>query len=95
MAGTLLGLGSQMPGLSDAWALCLVLHAAPAALQGVGSWLGPHQPPSDSPPLPTEKLQEFKSFLLSDEGTQARLAELRQRVETFARAFPMPGFTDH
>ncbi|XP_019360251.1 PREDICTED: serine hydroxymethyltransferase, mitochondrial [Gavialis gangeticus] len=43
----------------------------------------------------TKKLLEFKSFLLSDEGTRARLAELRQRVETFARAFPMPGFADH
>ncbi|PKK17013.1 hypothetical protein A306_00000149, partial [Columba livia] len=43
----------------------------------------------------TRKLQEFKTFLLQDAETQQRLAELRQRVETFARAFPMPGFSDH
>ncbi|KAM9115658.1 LOW QUALITY PROTEIN: serine hydroxymethyltransferase, mitochondrial [Pangshura tecta] len=42
----------------------------------------------------TTKLQDFKSFLLSDAATQSRLAELRQRVETFARSFPMPGFQD-
>uniref|UniRef100_A0A8B9V2M2 Serine hydroxymethyltransferase n=1 Tax=Anas zonorhyncha TaxID=75864 RepID=A0A8B9V2M2_9AVES len=42
----------------------------------------------------TSKLQEFKTFLLQDAETQRRLAELRQRVETFARAFPMPGFSD-
>ncbi|KFQ48133.1 hypothetical protein N333_04079, partial [Nestor notabilis] len=39
----------------------------------------------------TSKLQEFKMFLLQDAETQQRLAALRQRVETFARAFPMPG----
>lgn len=33
-------------------------------------------------------------FLLQDAETQQRLAALRQRVETFARAFPMPGFRD-
>ncbi|XP_029892644.1 serine hydroxymethyltransferase, mitochondrial [Aquila chrysaetos chrysaetos] len=43
----------------------------------------------------TSKLQEFKTFLLQDAETQRRLADLRQRVETFARAFPMPGFSDH
>ncbi|XP_050781366.1 serine hydroxymethyltransferase, mitochondrial [Gopherus flavomarginatus] len=43
----------------------------------------------------TTKLQDFKSFLLSDAATQSRLADLRQRVETFARSFPMPGFQDH
>ncbi|XP_061871647.1 serine hydroxymethyltransferase, mitochondrial [Colius striatus] len=43
----------------------------------------------------TTKLQDFKTFLLQDTETQQRLAELRQRVETFARAFPMPGFSDH
>ncbi|XP_061335518.1 serine hydroxymethyltransferase, mitochondrial [Pezoporus flaviventris] len=42
----------------------------------------------------TGKLQEFKTFLLQDAETQQRLAALRQRVETFARAFPMPGFRD-
>ncbi|KAM3847074.1 serine hydroxymethyltransferase, mitochondrial isoform 2-T2 [Vipera latastei] len=40
----------------------------------------------------TSKLQDFKSFLLSDPETKQRLSDLRQRVETFARAFPMPGF---
>lgn len=47
------------------------------------------------PTSPTGKLQDFKSFLLQDPGTQQRLAQLRQRVESFARAFPMPGFSDH
>ncbi|KAM6106314.1 serine hydroxymethyltransferase, mitochondrial [Pterocles gutturalis] len=42
----------------------------------------------------TSKLQEFKTFLLQDAETQRRLADLRRRVETFARAFPMPGFSD-
>lgn len=41
------------------------------------------------------KLQDFKSFLLSDPETRQRLADLRQRVEQFARAFPMPGFDEH
>lgn len=44
---------------------------------------------------PPGKLQDFKTFLLQDSETQRRLSELRQRVETFARAFPMPGFSDH
>ncbi|RLV84470.1 hypothetical protein DV515_00016187 [Chloebia gouldiae] len=43
----------------------------------------------------TSKLQDFKTFLLQDSETQRRLSDLRQRVETFARAFPMPGFSDH
>ncbi|RMB90406.1 hypothetical protein DUI87_33292 [Hirundo rustica rustica] len=43
----------------------------------------------------TSKLQDFKTFLLQDPETQRRLSDLRQRVETFARAFPMPGFSDH
>ncbi|KAF6121683.1 serine hydroxymethyltransferase 2 [Phyllostomus discolor] len=43
----------------------------------------------------TAKLQDFKSFLLSDPETRQRLADLRQRVEQFARAFPMPGFDEH
>ncbi|XP_067093113.1 serine hydroxymethyltransferase, mitochondrial [Osmerus mordax] len=43
----------------------------------------------------TGKLQEFKSFLLQDPETVARMADLRHRVEAFARPFPMPGFHDH
>lgn len=43
----------------------------------------------------TGKLQDFKNFLLQDQETVARIAELRQRVEAFARPFPMPGFLDH
>lgn len=43
----------------------------------------------------TAKLQEFKNFLLEDPETVARIAELRKRVEAFARPFPMPGFHDH
>ncbi|TNN66396.1 Serine hydroxymethyltransferase, mitochondrial [Liparis tanakae] len=43
----------------------------------------------------TGKLQEFKTFLLQDPETIARIANLRHRVEAFARPFPMPGFHDH
>lgn len=43
---------------------------------------------------PLAKLQDFKSFLLKDPETSHRLADLRQRVEQFARAFPMPGFDE-
>ncbi|CAI5765079.1 serine hydroxymethyltransferase, mitochondrial [Podarcis lilfordi] len=42
----------------------------------------------------TSKLQDFKTFLLADPETKQRLSDLRQRVETFARAFPMPGFDE-
>ncbi|KTG42810.1 hypothetical protein cypCar_00045278, partial [Cyprinus carpio] len=42
-----------------------------------------------------EKLSDFKSFLLEDSETASRIADLRRRVEAFARPFPMPGFTDH
>lgn len=41
------------------------------------------------------KLQDFKNFLLQDPETVARIANLRHRVEAFARPFPMPGFLDH
>lgn len=41
------------------------------------------------------KLQDFKNFLLQDPETVARIADLRHRVEAFARPFPMPGFADH
>ncbi|XP_040059896.1 serine hydroxymethyltransferase, mitochondrial [Gasterosteus aculeatus] len=43
----------------------------------------------------TGKLQDFKDFLLQDPETVARIADLRHRVEAFARPFPMPGFHDH
>uniref|UniRef100_A0AAQ5XSG8 Serine hydroxymethyltransferase n=1 Tax=Amphiprion ocellaris TaxID=80972 RepID=A0AAQ5XSG8_AMPOC len=43
----------------------------------------------------TGNLASFKSCLLEDPDTVSRIAELRQRVELFARPFPMPGFTDH
>lgn len=43
----------------------------------------------------TGKLQDFKNFLLQDPETMARIADLRHRVEVFARPFPMPGFHDH
>jgi len=43
----------------------------------------------------TGKLLDFKNFLLQDPETVARMADLRQRVEAFARPFPMPGFHDH
>ncbi|MEQ2171993.1 Serine hydroxymethyltransferase 2, partial [Goodea atripinnis] len=40
-------------------------------------------------------LASFKSFLLKDPDTVKLIAELRHRVELFARPFPMPGFPDH
>uniref|UniRef100_A0A672L6D1 glycine hydroxymethyltransferase n=1 Tax=Sinocyclocheilus grahami TaxID=75366 RepID=A0A672L6D1_SINGR len=43
----------------------------------------------------TKKLSDFKSFLLEDSETASRIADLRRRVEAFARPFPMPGFHDH
>ncbi|KAI1899959.1 hypothetical protein AGOR_G00067300 [Albula goreensis] len=43
----------------------------------------------------TGKLLDFKNFLLQDPETVARIADLRRRVEAFARPFPMPGFDDH
>lgn len=45
--------------------------------------------------VPSGKLQDFKNFLLQDPETVARIADLRHRVEAFARPFPMPGFPDH
>ncbi|MEQ2211582.1 hypothetical protein XENOCAPTIV_007871, partial [Xenoophorus captivus] len=43
----------------------------------------------------TGNLASFKSFLLKDPDTVKLIAELRHRVELFARPFPMPGFPDH
>ncbi|KAJ7998869.1 hypothetical protein DPEC_G00209440 [Dallia pectoralis] len=43
----------------------------------------------------TGKLADFKNFLQEDPETVARMADLRKRVEAFARPFPMPGFKDH
>lgn len=43
----------------------------------------------------TTKLQEFKDFLINDAEVVAKMADLRERVEKFARTFPMPGFKDH
>uniref|UniRef100_A0A3Q2C8F6 Serine hydroxymethyltransferase n=3 Tax=Cyprinodon variegatus TaxID=28743 RepID=A0A3Q2C8F6_CYPVA len=43
----------------------------------------------------TGNLASFKTFLLKDPDTVKLIAELRHRVELFARPFPMPGFTDH
>ena len=40
-------------------------------------------------------LKEFKTKMASDAaGFQARLANLRDRVENFAETFPMPGYDD-
>uniref|UniRef100_A0A8C8C1V6 Serine hydroxymethyltransferase n=1 Tax=Oncorhynchus tshawytscha TaxID=74940 RepID=A0A8C8C1V6_ONCTS len=43
----------------------------------------------------TGKLAAFNNFLLEDPETVSRMAELKKRVEAFARPFPMPGFEDH
>lgn len=39
-------------------------------------------------------LKEFKEFLLTDEGTKEKIADLKKRVEEFASAFPLPGLDD-
>jgi len=39
-------------------------------------------------------LKEFKTKMASDATFQARLADLRDRVENFAETFPMPGYDD-
>ncbi|XP_078661050.1 serine hydroxymethyltransferase, mitochondrial-like [Branchiostoma floridae x Branchiostoma belcheri] len=41
------------------------------------------------------KMVDFKKFLLEDEETVSKISDLRSRVESFARTFPMPGFDDH
>ncbi|KAJ8797015.1 hypothetical protein J1605_001825 [Eschrichtius robustus] len=43
----------------------------------------------------TARLQDFKSFLLKGPETSHWLADLRQRVEQFGGACPMPGFDEH
>ena len=45
--------------------------------------------------LPSETMKDFKSFVLEDSAITAEIAELRDRVEQFARTFPMPGFENH
>ena len=42
----------------------------------------------------TEKLADFKAFLLDDDETAAKISKLRAQVEEFARGFSMPGFDD-
>ena len=39
-------------------------------------------------------IKEFKTKMGSDAGFQARLSDLRNRVEDFAETFPMPGYDD-
>ena len=39
-------------------------------------------------------LKEFRSHLLENESTVSKIRELRQRVEKFSSAFPMPGLED-
>ena len=39
-------------------------------------------------------IKEFKTLMASDAGFQARLSDLRNRVEDFAETFPMPGYDD-
>ncbi len=42
----------------------------------------------------TQKLKDFKEFLNEDKDTIQKLADLREKVETFAIKFPMPGFDE-
>lgn len=75
------------------------LLPTPVPAPAMGTWEGMGLPWGPTLltccPPPPGKLQDFKTFLLQDPETQRRLSDLRQRVETFARAFPMPGFSDH
>lgn len=84
---------SKTSELAGPWAVAASGHLC---LGQDGAAVPPHAPLTcfSLSLLHPGKLQEFKTFLLQDAETQRRLAELRQRVETFARAFPMPGFSD-
>ncbi|XP_072019866.1 serine hydroxymethyltransferase, mitochondrial-like isoform X2 [Amphiura filiformis] len=43
----------------------------------------------------TGKLKDFKEYVMTDDNTVKRIADLRAKVEEFARTFPMPGHDDH
>ena len=43
----------------------------------------------------TKKLKDFKEFVESDAETARKCDALRQRVNEFALAFPMPGHDDY
>ena len=38
--------------------------------------------------------QGFKQYVVQDATTSTRIAELREKVETFSKRFSMPGFDD-
>lgn len=40
-------------------------------------------------------MQVFKEFVDKDAGAQQKVKDLRERVESFASAYPMPGFDNH
>ena len=42
----------------------------------------------------SEKIKDFKEFLLSDATTKGKIAELKDKVETFARGFNIPGLEE-
>lgn len=42
----------------------------------------------------TQKLADYKKFLDTDPETIEKLAQLRNKVESFAKKFPMPGFDE-
>lgn len=42
----------------------------------------------------TQKLKDFKEFLIEDKETIQSLDALREKVQTFARKFPMPGYDE-
>jgi len=43
----------------------------------------------------TDKLKDFKDFLVNDGATVEKLEKLRKEVEKFSRKFPMPGFDNY
>ncbi|XP_035825669.1 serine hydroxymethyltransferase, mitochondrial [Aplysia californica] len=54
--------------------------------RGVGITLDAHRR--------TKTLNEFKTFVLEDSEIQQKIATLKEEVQTFAKTFSMPGFTD-
>ena len=42
-----------------------------------------------------KKLKDFKEYVVTDEYTVKKIAELKEQVEDFASGFPMPGHDNH
>lgn len=42
----------------------------------------------------SETMKDFKEFVMKDPETQRMIHGLKEKVETFARGFNMPGYAD-